>query len=65
MFDRRRLRRLPPDIQHEVETLISDLTGERWLPFPPTAEDLPEGVELKERHNRESGAHDPVPQTTV
>jgi hypothetical protein len=32
MFNRQRLRRLPPDIQLEVETLLSDLRGERSLP---------------------------------
>jgi hypothetical protein len=32
MFNRQQLRRLPPDIQLEVETLLSDLRGERPLP---------------------------------
>ena len=33
MFDRQRLRRLPLDIQLEVETLLSDLRGEGRVPL--------------------------------
>ena len=32
MLQRRQLRRLPPDVQLEVEALLSELRGERGLP---------------------------------
>jgi hypothetical protein len=32
MLDRRWLRRLPPDIELEVESLLSELRGEKTLP---------------------------------
>jgi hypothetical protein len=47
MFNRQGLRRLPPDIQLEVETLLSDLRGEK--PLPSEACDA-------SRHEREAEA---------
>jgi hypothetical protein len=44
MFHWRRLRRLPPDIQLEVETLISDLRGERSLPLRHADEPVAEAA---------------------
>jgi hypothetical protein len=56
MFDRRRLRRLPPEIQLEVEALIADLRAQRWLPFPPADEALPDALDPHERDVRQPGA---------
>jgi hypothetical protein len=47
---------LPPEIQLEVETLIADLRGERWLPFPPADEGLREALDDHERDVRQPGA---------
>jgi len=50
----RRLRRLPPDIQLEVETLISDLRGARSIPFGHADEAGTEAFEDRglSRHGR-------------
>ena len=45
MFDRRGLRRLPPDIRLEVETLISDLRGENTPQLPHLGEAAAESQE--------------------
>ena len=45
MFHRQGLRRLPLDIQLEVEMLLSDLRGERLLPFRPGDEVLPDSLD--------------------
>lgn len=38
MFHWRPVRRLPRDIELEVETLIAELRGEARVPLPPTEE---------------------------
>jgi len=57
MFDRRRLRRLPPDIQLEVETLIADLRGERSVPLRPADEAVNKALDARgsSRHTRHAG----------
>ncbi len=53
MFHSRGLRRLPPDIQLEIETLIADLTGEKGP--PPRAE----AIEARELGRQNVGAYLP------
>jgi hypothetical protein len=57
MFHWERLRRLPPDIQLEVETLISDLRGETSPPFRHADEAAGRGDRGSSRH--EDGGQPP------
>jgi hypothetical protein len=57
MFHYRPLRRLPPDIQLEIETLLSDLRGEKAPPLRDASGGCGEAVDVPRSDDRRSGAH--------